>query len=280
MSDTLKKVIRVAEKRDGLINKVPDDFLSAIEQVQNRIYRDLQSAVKELDVKGNALQNSSFNIRAAARLRDQIRLWLRDYGYYEQITAFGKQYRKVIDLAGEHFGALKLDDTFAKRDLEVLSKIKADDLGFLRGRDKDIINATYNEFVNAIYGKRDWRDLQKKLDELLTDTKTARGLLKKYTGTYANTAFASFDRKVMNIKANELGLEWFLYSGSGINDSRDFCRQRAGKAFTREQIAGWESLKWKGKISRGSVFISLGGYNCRHSLTPITEELAREINGE
>ena len=280
MSDTLKKVIRVAEKRDGLINKVPDGFLSAIEQVQNRIYRDLQSAVKELDVKGSALQNSSFNVRAAARLRDQIRLWLRDYGYYEQITAFGKQYRKVIDLAGEHFGALKLDDTFARRDLEVLSKIKADDLGFLRGRDQDIINATYNEFINAIYGKRDWRDLQKKLDELLTDTDAARGLLKKYTGTYANTAFASFDRKVMNIKANELGLEWFLYSGSGISDSRDFCRQRAGKAFTREQIAGWENLKWKGKISRGSVFISLGGYNCRHSLTPITEELAREINGE
>ena len=70
-------------------------------------------------------------------------------------------------------------------------------------------------------------------------------------------------------RADELGLTSYLYYGSIIKDSRDFCRKHAGKVYTEEQIREiWANDTGQGR-DQGSPFIVRGGYNCRHSWQPI-----------
>ncbi len=77
-------------------------------------------------------------------------------------------------------------------------------------------------------------------------------------------------------KANELEIDRFLFSGGLILDSREFCKKRAGKIFTRKQVEAWQKLSWKGKIPDADVFMVLGGWNCRHILSPVSDEFDLE----
>jgi hypothetical protein len=78
-----------------------------------------------------------------------------------------------------------------------------------------------------------------------------------------------FDGQFAKYRADELGLTSYLYYGSIIKDSRDFCRKHAGKVYTEQQIIDiWNNDTGQGR-DQGSPFIVRGGYNCRHSWQPV-----------
>jgi hypothetical protein len=81
--------------------------------------------------------------------------------------------------------------------------------------------------------------------------------------TELNTGLAGFSRSVNLYKAEELGLDHFLYVGPNDSKTREFCLERVGKVFTSEQISMWDN----GQGLPASIY--LGGYNCRHRLAPV-----------
>jgi len=80
-----------------------------------------------------------------------------------------------------------------------------------------------------------------------------------------------FDGQFAKFRADELGLTSFIYYGSIIRDSRDFCVEHANKVFTEEEArALWQS-DWQGK-SGSDPFLDRGGYNCRHHWQPTSTD--------
>lgn len=85
-----------------------------------------------------------------------------------------------------------------------------------------------------------------------------------------------FSRQITSIVTENLGLEWFLYSGGRVRDTRKFCLERTEKYWHKSEVESWASLDWQGKIrgtNRDNIFQNLGGYNCRHTLQPVPIEL-------
>jgi len=80
-------------------------------------------------------------------------------------------------------------------------------------------------------------------------------------------------------KANDAGIDKFLYFGSLVKDSRDFCIARAGKIFTRTEIESWNNLRWTGKIEGSNVFVTLGGFRCRHHLVAVPSSISEKDLG-
>lgn len=279
----LDKWREAVSARNELLVNAPRDFLNALDGVQARLFRQLQVQIKDMDVKGAKLQKTPFNLKMTNKMLTDLKQWLRDAGYYESINNLGKEYGNVLQAANNYYGSMKLPAMFTDRDLKNLSLIRKNDLNFLRNRDASVIRETYNMVISGIYENRDWRDLQDQLKKMHIDTTTAkgienRGLLKKYSGTYANTAFAEFDSQAMLIQSNRFNLEYFYYSGAGLKDSRSFCINRRGKVYTKKEIDGWENQPWKGKRTGSSVWVSRGGYNCTDSFSPVSEEMAAELN--
>ena len=89
--------------------------------------------------------------------------------------------------------------------------------------------------------------------------------------TELNTATIAFSRSITQKKANDLGLNLFLYVGPLDKITRPFCRARVGKIYTREEINSWDN----GQGLPANLYC--GGYNCRHDLRPITEERAKKL---
>lgn len=103
------------------------------------------------------------------------------------------------------------------------------------------------------------------LNNSLTDT------LSNHIKTELNTAIAGYQRLINQQKAEELGLELFLYVGPDDKVIRPFCAARVGRAFTQAEINSWDNEQG----IPANVF--LGGWNCRHHLRPITEARAKEL---
>lgn len=65
--------------------------------------------------------------------------------------------------------------------------------------------------------------------------------------------------------AVEVGLLGAIWQGGLIKNTRKFCCQLDGKAWTREELDTLGQRDWSGK-KPGSIFINRGGYGCRHGL--------------
>ena len=85
----------------------------------------------------------------------------------------------------------------------------------------------------------------------------------------AHDMVMDFDGVFTVHRARQAGLKRFKYSGTIIDNTRDFCIRHAGKTFTEEQIRRiWSSESWSGKRA-GDPFVVRGGERCRHFFIPV-----------
>jgi hypothetical protein len=157
----------------------------------------------------------------------------------------------------------------------------------LVGRSFNDMVQTIREKINGIYQFSDNKKAQQlveyiannpngsqvdtAIDELKqTYGRTTQGdSFVKYASLLVTDSIMGFDGQLAKYRADALGLNSYLYYGSIIKDSRDFCRLHAGKVYTEEQINQiWSNDTGQGR-DQGSPFIVRGGYNCRHSWQPI-----------
>ena len=83
------------------------------------------------------------------------------------------------------------------------------------------------------------------------------------------------DRAVTNTVAEQLGLNWYLYTGGLLDTTRPFCKARNGKYFRKEEVQSWATLgDWAGRMAgtdEKTIFVTAGGYNCQHAILPVSE---------
>lgn len=97
------------------------------------------------------------------------------------------------------------------------------------------------------------------------------GALVNNLNTELNTTLAGFSRTINLSKAEDLGIDLFLYAGPDDKATREFCAERVGNVYTRQEIESWDN----GQGLQPDIY--LGGYNCRHRLDPVSPELAKEL---
>ena len=87
-------------------------------------------------------------------------------------------------------------------------------------------------------------------------------------------------RAISESYSKALDLDYAIYAGGEIKTTRDFCDERNGNVYTREEIAEWNNLEWQGKKKDHRIFIDCGGYNCRHDYDWISKQLAVRLRPE
>ena len=132
-------------------------------------------------------------------------------------------------------------------------------------------NKKAQQLVEYISNNPDGSQVDTAIDELKqTYGRTTEGdSFVKYASLLVTDSIMGFDGQLAKFRADELGFNSYLYYGSIIKDSRDFCIKHTGKVYTEEEINQiWANDTKQGR-DQGSPFIVRGGYNCRHSWQPI-----------
>ena len=124
-----------------------------------------------------------------------------------------------------------------------------------------------------IAGKTNTEDYKTAVDELKqTYGSTVTGAnLAVYSSQIVQDALMGFDGQFAKYRADELGLTSYIYYGSIIRDSRDFCVEHVNQIFTEEEARLLWQKDWQGK-SGSDPFLDRGGYNCRHHWQPVNPD--------
>lgn len=119
---------------------------------------------------------------------------------------------------------------------------------------------------NSLNGEVKRKDLQQNMLRIVS---------RKYHDffhTYAALALTQSYNTAQLVYAKKRGYKKFIYVGGLVEDSRDFCVERAGHEFSYEQGKEWDDMWWKGKIEGVPFFIQAGGWNCGHYIEWIKDE--------
>ena len=260
-----------------MVEQVPDAFVQQVLLIQEQVVDDLINYLSDLKKAGGKIESIPANIEYALKMRGQVAKYLRKHGFYDKIVDFGNDMDLLAQLSRDYYRSMGLRGSFYDADLETLSQLKKSALVYMNDADAKYIDTVYNSVISSVYKKRSFRDLEKDLIKLSVGGDENVGFLKRYTSTHAFDSYAQFDRHIQNIKASQLGIGLYLYSGGLIVDSREFCKARAGRVFDDKTIDSWNDMQWSGKNTRVDVRVGLGGFNCTHILSPVTAEYAKEL---
>jgi hypothetical protein len=139
--------------------------------------------------------------------------------------------------------------------------------------------------AKAMTSNMDKKDYIKLLKDKITGTDEYKGGLDRQFQRYAFDLYSHYDAAYNMILGNEFDFNYFIYQGGLVKDTREFCREHNGKVYSRDEAQEW--INWKSPTTGEKPsymgypgydpLIDLGGYNCRHLLGWISDELALRV---
>jgi len=288
----------------SLEDKQQELLIKALQQLENKV---VETALK-LPNRNGVL----FDTRLAIDLRPQLQKAIEDLyltkvqtfiNDYDKIAAnivatYGKlpipsEFKQITEI-----------------DLQVIQQLKKLSFSQFQNLGNEFVNTLANEVyqstltgrpvtemvqtlrskINGIYQQSDNKKAQElvdyiannpngaEVDTAVSQLQTIYGRdrlgdnLNRYATQIVQDSLMGFDGQFAKYRADQLGLTSYVYYGSLVRDSREFCIENANKIFTEDEIRQkWADETWQGK-AQGDPFVVRGGYNCRHHFQPVNPD--------
>ena len=247
LNDSAKRLIKARESQ----------IVSFLSRLDNFLFKNVSKIIR-------GIEQGNYSALQAAQALGGLQETLKTAGLGEQVA-------ELISLYGEELRDIK--DRFKKTTGKpvILNNVDLETTQALITFDTDVVANRITGYVDdmkatvmrsVITGNvPNFNDLH---DEI-------GGALVNNLNTELNTSLAGFSRTVNLAKAEDLGIDLFLYAGPDDKVTRDFCAEKVGNIYTRQEIESWDN----GQGLPADTY--LGGYNCRHRLDPVSAELAAEL---
>jgi len=283
----MKKRQYYQRQREELASKYEGLLFSKIKAKQSNLYLRLMAILEaiKVDEKGFIV----FDVKNVSLIKD-VNLTLDAFSQTESDLAVwvGSRVKKLLGLNALYFQSF-IEFNYDKINKRALQVVMAQ-LGFNSKQEKLIPggfldNLKAGQAIKMQTGKliSDAMAANQSLGEFRKNFRTifvnpnGMGILERHYATVTTDLFQKYDRQINNTYATELKLNNAIYSGTVIETSRPFCIARNGKVFTRDEILSWKNLEFAGKPKNYNPVTDCGGYNCRHHLSWISDELAAEL---
>jgi hypothetical protein len=273
-------ILRLQDKQDELINRMDGSLKEVFKELSDQVLSLTDDL--SLDPKDRA-KNLRELIKMKKDIADTI---VNNEAYQQQVSELLSGFDELADLTNLYIGSV-LDTTIKRKDLynailETNIAVTKDALLGAGIRD-NFGNAIQEVLKTNIAGTTRRADLRKTLAQFITGTPDQLPFLQRYIKQTTNDSIMVFNREYMQTISDDLGIGFYRYQGTKIKESRPFCVARAGKVYTKEEVEKWASLSdWDGRMkgtTKTTIFSYCGGYNCRHTLMPISEQRYRKEKG-
>ena len=240
-------------------------------QLETKLDRNLRRALRRSKaeivnaVKAAAERGGLDELRRMRR--DEMNAWILDNGLASSIMELTDAERETLANVEELL--LASEDGFSAASLGGVGEALAD----------QTISGIYDDVILPDV-QRSVRDALSSAAFTMEPSDVISGLdaaLRSAEGrqiTEARTRISSYGRELTAIAAEEAGLNHYLYLGPQDGITRSFCKEIVGKVYTETQVGAMRNYQLEPVLTRG------GGYNCRHSWSPVSEELIESANLE
>jgi hypothetical protein len=266
----------LAERIESLIISSSEAYEKAIKRVQNQLYNRLVLRLKDLELQDGYIKQNAANRLILREAQAEFDFIISNSEYQSSLEKHLKSIPKINELNTLYFQTIESAFTPNKNFIKSLQSqtIKNVNALILQDGIRSQIKIPLNQILeqNVSTGGT-FTGMLKQVSDFVKGNEDVEGRLLRYTKTYLNDILFQYARSFQQSVTADLKLEWYLYAGGLIRDSREFCQERTGKFFNQKEIESWAKLSWKGKdplTTESSIFIVCGGFNCRHELIPVS----------
>ncbi len=269
-----RRLMRRVREAQGKLSTRLLEYLIALDYEEGKIIETPQN-LSRLNVLRAIFENFAqleMNAVGEEFAKDLFDLARKNAAWYE-----------LIGIDAELAGRLADDLTMIREKLGVDASGKLIKGGYLSqmAEGAQIKGKIVDYVIQSMSSQTPQKEFLKGLQQIIKGVpKQSVGALESFWTSYAYDVPAAV-REIQNLKmANELGFNYFIYTGGLIDTSRDFCRKKNGLVFSREDAEKWvndpDLIDQKTK-STYKPLIERGRYNCRHFLMWITDDRAEQI---
>lgn len=269
----------LARQIEEIILAADARFASSMGRVQNTLYDSLLVIIKNLEVDsdGYILQNSA-NRKVLAEAEIKISEIFNSSVYQNAVTNYVFTIPGIDELNQQYFTTIprfKQNKQFLKslqtQTIKTVEKYILQD--GLESQVIDPLAQILNQNVNS-GGK--FSGFLQQIRDYIKGNEKVEGRALSYSRTFLRDSMFTYSRTYQQSVTNDLGLEFYLYSGGVMDKTRSFCEERTGKFFHHKEIEKWAALQWAGKkqgTTESSIFLFAGGWNCGHEIIPVDRNI-------
>lgn len=271
---TITEIISDKYKR---LDDVPNTLYSKTLIAEREIYAKIIDLISRLerDESGFIIQNSA-NARIGANIKTNIRQVFDQSQYIDFVLEFAGEYQGQVDVNTSYFKKVFPDfgkpSTWATNIVQVNRNSVINSL-VNTSADVDYVEPMAKLVEDAILNGSSFTETVDNILQAAVTSPTRDSKLLRYTKQIAHDSFAVTDRTYTNQLARDMGVEWYKYSGDSIKTTRKFCDIRSNKYYPKAEVESWADQQWAGRYistNTSNIFDWAGGYNCRHSLLPVS----------
>lgn len=292
------------------IDKAVNRFNRRIPAAQQEMYDEISLELKRLDLRGGRIKTTVANVKVIASIKNKLQRLILTPDYIQEVKVFAKAFNEITKLQNEYWRSI--EPTFRPTPLlreirqaaikDTVSKLTQAGIGnTISEQIADILR------TNITTGGQ-YKDLQKQLQESLTDTQKSDGLLTKFAKTITVTSLNTYNAQYTQSVSSDLGFEWYAWQGTEIMTSRGFCQYmvESNRYFHVSQIPNLlkgldvegNRMKYKdnktGEMKTVEIYaktglpngfiegtnaenflIRRGGWSCSHQARPVSERLIK-----
>jgi hypothetical protein len=274
---TLEETIKLKIAR---LDDIPNAYTDGIKKTQKDIMEKLLDSLEMLkrDESGNIKKTQANLIVIEDIVKDLEKIFTRS-DYIKITKEFINEFSVQAQITDSFFTKTFGDFDDNKFNEIALNKSKAQAYELMAGLPyvtTYLYNPVKSLLTDAIISGDSYVKTVKAIKQVVQGgtikDKKLEGKLYRYAKQMAYDTFAVADRGYTNNISLDLDIEWYVYRGGLVEDSRSFCISRNDKYFHREEVKSWGKLgNWDGKIpstDEKTIFIYAGGYRCNHSILP------------
>lgn len=220
-----------------------DDAVSKLTSIaaskQPALLKEVLAMVKKLDTRGDTLLSNINNLKLINNIKVRLERLMIDDKYKEAVKEFAQAYNDIQDLHNEYFASFASKPAMGKiksnqRALNILKNTAIEstvnnltETGLQAG----VTEGLRRILLTNVNTGGSYADLTDQLRNYLTTDDKSDGALEKYVKTYSVTAINQFSREYGKSIADDLQLYWYMYDGSLLTTSREFCIQCCKKKY-------------------------------------------------
>ncbi len=276
-----KKQTKILDSLEDLMleagSKMEQSGIDASKGLYDEIIGEIESLKKRSD---GTIINSIENLKSIQGLKPKIDKYFNSGDYSKSVAQYLKDHTKTSALIDSYF--VSIIDDYERNDL-IYKQISESNVfttvDSLLGAG---IDANFKQpLIEGIQKQIASGTSVKQLKAYLETELVSQPTIKRYISQVSSDAIRQYNRQYMQAVTDDLGLKHYLYRGTAIGDTRYFCQTRHGKYYTLAEVKSWGNLgDWSGKIAGTNdknIFVYLGGWNCRHSLIPVSESIYKRF---
>ena len=297
-----KRIADILNQKQAFIDAQRNRLENTVVKLQSQLYGDIISdLISELDVVDGIIVDSAKNFRLLSVLDKTY----KDFQITSSKIVLGMVIATTVQIAersNSYFSEMEeVVPDKAKKLTDLQLGISNGELvagGYLLSffRSNQLSTSLKDMTAKAITSNSPVKGYTKDLKRMVTGGIKQGGLEKQYQNFY--DIYQHYDAAYNLTVGNQFGYKYFIYQGGLILDSRDFCAAHNDKVWSRIESDSWPTwvpadgeypsgyeVKQKSMYAVPSYIgyagydplINRGGYNCRHSLGWIPDELAFKL---